>query len=381
MNQEKHTHFMSLALQEAKKGFCNTKPNPLVGAVITKNDTVIAKSYHKEFGKDHAEVNALKKINHNAKDCTIYVTLEPCSHYGNTPPCVNAIIEAGIKKVVIPFKDPSKKINGEGIEKLKAHGISVVTGVCVEESFNINQDFLYHSITGKPLVTLKWASSIDGKLTDFKNNRKQLTNKLSNEQVHLIRAQNHGILIGANTLNVDNPALSIRSQTKKCNRVNQKFIVSSYCNNINSSLDIFKKDNNVNIITFENANKDKIKELQDKGINIIKIEQNNESNIPASKIISTLGDKGIISLLVEGGPFVISSFILDNIVDKIECFKAPLLIGGDFNITSFDAKLLKDKNPTFTLTKLINHESDVQMSFESNTYKEWKKRSILCLQE
>ncbi len=374
-NTNKHNYFMSLALKEAKKGFGNTMPNPLVGALIVKDGQILAKSYHKEFGKNHAEINALDKLNHQAKDSSMYVTLEPCSHHGNTPPCVDSIIKAGVKEVIIPFKDPSKKVCGKGIEKLKANNIKVVSSVLVEDTFNINEEFLYHSITQKPLVTVKYASSIDGKLSPSNNQRMQLTNELSNKQVQILRAKNHGILIGSNTLNVDNPLLSIRIEN--CTRINQKFIVGN-ANNIDTNLKIFQQKNNVNIISNEKLSEEKIADFKAKNINIIDI--NSQKTIKASDIVQKLGESGITSVLVEGGSFVISSFFSCNVVDKIDCFISPLILGGDVNITSFKVNNLKNQNQ-FLLKNLTNYDNDIHISYESKAYNKWKKETIKCLQE
>jgi riboflavin biosynthesis protein RibD len=203
----RHARYMRQAIALALKAAGSTSPNPMVGCIIVKNGRVISRGYHKKAGGPHAEVEALKKARNRASGATMYVTLEPCDRYGRTPPCTDAIINSGIKKVYIGTRDPNPKNNGRGANKLKRHGISVVEGVCQREAFGINAAYNKFIRTGIPFVTLKIAESLDGKIATRTGRSKWISSKRSRNEVRSIRRTSDAVLIGVNTVIKDDPGI------------------------------------------------------------------------------------------------------------------------------------------------------------------------------
>ena len=202
--------YMKRAIALAKLATGHTSPNPLVGAVVVKDNTIIGEGYHHKAGTAHAEVHALNQAGDNAKGATLYVTLEPCSHYGKTPPCALRIIEAGIAKVVIGSTDPNPLVAGKGIEILKEAGIEVVVPVCSDECAELNEHFFTYIQTGKPFVTIKSAMSLDGKIATFTGQSQWITNESSRRDGHVLRATHDAMLVGIGTILADNPQLNCR---------------------------------------------------------------------------------------------------------------------------------------------------------------------------
>lgn len=216
MTEELDLHFMKIALKEAKKGRWKTSPNPCVGAVITKKGKEISRGYHKKAGTPHAEVHALRSAGEAAAGATIYVTLEPCSHTGKTPPCCEAIVKAGIKRVVVGMTDPNPVVNGNGIRFLQKNGIEVISGVLESECRKINEPFIKHITSGFPLVVLKAGISLDGKITYQQGQPGWITGDKSLHTVHLLRDRYDAILIGSGTALIDNPSLTARLKGRRC---------------------------------------------------------------------------------------------------------------------------------------------------------------------
>ena len=202
--------FMKIAIELAKKGIGNVNPNPLVGAVIVKDGKIIGQGYHERYGEGHAEVNAFKSLDDDPTGATMYVTLEPCFHYGKTPPCADRIIENKISKVIIGMVDPNPLVSGKGIEKLKNAGIEVEVGILEEECRKINEVFIKYITTKKPFVVMKTAMSLDGKIATKTGESKWITSEKSRLQVHILRNKFSGIMVGVNTIIKDNPELTCR---------------------------------------------------------------------------------------------------------------------------------------------------------------------------
>jgi len=207
---EDYNFYMEKALKLAKKGEGKVNPNPKVGAIVIKDNKIIGEGYHKYFGGPHAEVYALREAGEKAKGATIYVTLEPCSHYGKTPPCAKAIVKAGIAKAVIAMKDPNSLVQGRGIDILKQNGIEVVTDIMEKESKELNEVFIKYITKKEPFVVLKTASTLDGKIATKKGESKWITGEESRYRVHQIRNDLSGIMVGIGTIIKDNPLLTTR---------------------------------------------------------------------------------------------------------------------------------------------------------------------------
>lgn len=325
MNYQK---YMQIAIDEAKKGIGFVAPNPLVGAVIVKDDNIIGVGYHQRYGENHAEVNAIldaKKHNKDIKNSTIYVTLEPCSHYGKTPPCADAIIKEGIKKVVIGCTDTNSLVAGRGIEKLKEAGIEVVENILEDECNKLNEVFFHYINSKKPFIVMKYAMTMDGKIATSSGKSKWISNSKSRESVHYFRKQYSAIMVGINTVINDNPMLDCRIENPR----NPIRIILDSSLKIDLSSNICKtaKDIKTYIATISDDEK-KIKSLENLGIAIIKTSAlNNRVNI--KELINILGrDKNIDSILVDGGASVNASLLKEKLVNKILIYIAPKIFGG-----------------------------------------------------
>ena len=329
-------YFIDEALRLAKKAMGWTNPNPLVGAVIVKNGKIIAKGYHKRVGLPHAEIEALNAAKTSVKGATLYVNLEPCAHYGRTPPCVDAIIQAGIKRLVCSTLDPNPKVHGRGIAKLKQAGITVSVGLREEESRALNETFFTFHEKQRPFVAIKFAASLDGKIATYTGDSKWITNEKARLFARKLRGEYQAILVGINTIMRDNPHLGVRNSAR---RDPIRIILDSNLQiPLNSRV---LRDNNVLIATTAHASKDKRELLTRRGIPIITFEN---KNIPLKELLLSLRSREIISVLVEGGGKILGSFVDGKIIDKVYAFYAPILIGGGKAVTIQGSGINKIKN-------------------------------------
>ena len=315
--------FMTEAINLAKKGISWTNPNPLVGAVIVKNGKVIGQGFHRKYGLPHAETEAITYTRPrlaSLEGATLYVNLEPCNHFGKTPPCTEAIIQSGIKRVVCATIDPNPKVSGKGIEKLKGENIEVEVGVLAEEARLLNETFFTYHTKKRPFIALKFAQSLDGKIATKTGDSKWITNQKARDYARKLRSQYQAILVGINTVLKDDPHLGVRIPGKKDP---MRIILDSYLK-IPLKAQVLR-DNNVIIATTEKSDREKLKELQKKNILVIILEG---EKIPLPKLIKKLYELNIISVLVEGGSEVLGSFIDEKLVDKVYAFIAPIIIGG-----------------------------------------------------
>jgi len=319
--------FMEKALELARKGAGHTNPNPLVGAVIVKDGKIIGEGYHEMYGSNHAEVNAFKNATEEVKGATMYVTLEPCSHYGKTPPCANYIVEKGIKKVVIALEDPNPEVKGKGIKILRDHGIEVITGVLEKESRNLNEIFLKYITTRLPFCILKTAMTLDGKIATNTGDSKWITNEESRKYVHVLRHRVSAIMVGIGTVIQDNPFLNTRLEEGK-GRDPIRVIVDTNAR-IPLEVNVITINSNARTIlaTTKLASKEKLGELEDKGVEII-ITPLCNNQVDLKYLMKVLGERGIDSVLLEGGSELNYSALEAGIVDKVNAFIAPKLIGG-----------------------------------------------------
>jgi diaminohydroxyphosphoribosylaminopyrimidine deaminase / 5-amino-6-(5-phosphoribosylamino)uracil reductase len=307
--------YMQIAEKEALKAQGMTLSNPLVGAVLVKNDHVLATGYHHGFGREHAEVNVIGNLNNekNAKGATLYVTLEPCNHYGKQPPCSKKIVEAGIKKVVIGQIDPHEIVSGQGIKYLESHGVKtkVIGGTeYLNEAYNFFNK--YH----RPFVTLKYAMSIDGKINETGQKRTILTGNEAQIDAQKLRLCNQAILIGANTLRIDHPQLTVR--IKNLPHPPIRIILIRDVNQINFEETLFKLPGEIWLL----SNKKLLKKTK------VNVENFVSSEWTADKIIQLLIKKEVQSLLVEGGSNIHAQFITAGFADKIVTYISPVILGG-----------------------------------------------------
>ncbi len=318
--------YMKLALSLAKKAKGRTSPNPMVGAVIVHDGQIVGSGYHQKAGTPHAEIHAIASAGNKAKGATIYVNLEPCSHYGRTGPCTQAIIEAGISRVVMAMLDPNPLVNGKGKEILEKHGIEVKSGVLEKEARELNEAFIKYITTGLPFVILKSAMSLDGKIATVSGQSKWISSEESRHKVHEIRDEVDAILVGIGTVIKDDPSLTTRlpdNSGRDPIRIvldsNARIPLSSKVLNIQSNAKTI-------IAVTKNAPSDKVSELK-KYAEVLTVADKN-GKIDLQDLMFKLGNMQITSVLIEGGSEVNASALNQRIVDKIMIFIAPKIIGG-----------------------------------------------------
>lgn len=327
---------MKKALDLAKKGMGYTSPNPLVGAVLVKDGKVIGKGYHRFYGGPHAEVYAIEDAGTEARGATLYVNLEPCSHYGKTPPCALKIIEAGIKRVVVAMEDPNPLVSGKGIKLLKEAGIEVEVGLMEGEARRLNEIFLKYISTDLPFVIIKIAQTLDGYLATGTGDAKWITNREARLYGHKLRHQVDAILVGIGTVLADNPSLTTRLPAGG-GRDGIRIVLDSKLR-IPPEARIINQDSPAKTIIAcgQEVDQNKMLRLQDKkGVEILPLPLNREGRIPLRELLSRFHSDGISSILVEGGSRVNYSFLKSGLVDRVYTFIAPKILGGSDGIPVF----------------------------------------------
>lgn len=319
--------YMMRALALAQKGIGYTRPNPLVGAVIVKDGRIIGEGYHGYYGGPHAEINAFNHALEDVTGATMYVTLEPCSHYGKTPPCVDAIIKKNIKKVVVAMEDPNPLVAGKGIQRLKNHGIEVVTGILQREAEKLNEIFIKFMTTRLPFCILKTAMTLDGKIAAYTGDAKWITNEVSRGFVHKLRHQVSAIMVGIGTVLADDPLLTTRLDNGEGK--NPIRIIVDSRGRIPLESQVLKTIDQAQTIiaTTELADPKKLKAIENTGA-IIHITPLKNNGVDLSSLMKSLGEKKIDSVLLEGGSTLNYSALDEGIVDKVMSFIAPKIIGG-----------------------------------------------------
>ena len=325
-------YFMRQALRLARKCIGQTSPNPAVGAVIVRGREIIATGYHKRAGDNHAEIEALKDARGKIKDGdTLYVTLEPCNHFGRTPPCTEAILKSGIKNVVIGMKDPNPDVDGGGCEFLKQNGIEIRSGILESECRQLNEDFIKFVSTGRPFVIAKSALTMDGWTAASSGHSRWVTNEKSRRFVHKLRRRLDGILVGIGTVLKDDPRLTVRLDNRQ-GRDPVRIIADTH-------LKIPEKAGVLNnsslsqtlIIVGDHVPAERYKKIQGKMLSIIPC-PTKKGRIDLNALMDILGRRKIISLMVEGGATLMGSMIREKLIDKFYIFKAPKILGGDDGI-------------------------------------------------
>lgn len=318
--------YMQLALRLAARGKGTTYPNPMVGAVVALRNKTIACGYHKKAGRPHAEVIVLDKAGRLAKGATLYVTLEPCSSYGRTPPCTNKIIEAGISRVVIAAADVNPKNSQKGIKELRKSGIDVSLGLMEKEANKLNEAYIKYMKAGRPFISLKLAQSIDGKIAARSGDSRWITNKRSRQHVHKLRTWHDGVMVGIETLLKDDPRLDCRL-FKPAKRQPKKIILDSALRTPRNA-NIFKTGNlgDIYLVTTAKAPAEKIKYFEKKGVNVVTARKKH-GFIDLKDALQRLGRLGIVSVLAEGGSKVADSLLSASLADKLYIFIAPIIVG------------------------------------------------------
>lgn len=357
LNQYKK--LMRQCLNLAKKGEGKTSPNPMVGAIIfDDNFNIISKGYHQKYGKAHAEVNAVKKAHRSLKGLSIAVNLEPCSHHGKTPPCADMLIKEGFKRVIIGMTDPNPMVSGKGIKKLKDAGIEVVTGILEEECKKLNEVFLKDHIDKKPFITIKTATTLDGKIACKTGSSKWITSEKSRNHVQKLRNQYDAILTSSNTIIIDNPSLTCRMENGK----NPSRIIIDSCLKTDPNSNVYQNDKTpIFIVTDENISESKQKSYP-AHVKFIKCSlKNNKINL--TEAVQKLYCQNIKSILIEAGGTLNYAFINEKLVDKLIQFIAPKIIGDKEAISfvqGFDISKI-DKSQMLTRLSTKSFKPDIMM--------------------
>ncbi|MCL2011428.1 MAG: bifunctional diaminohydroxyphosphoribosylaminopyrimidine deaminase/5-amino-6-(5-phosphoribosylamino)uracil reductase RibD [Cystobacterineae bacterium] len=319
--------WMRMALAEAAKGLGRTSPNPVVGAVVVKNGKAVAKGFHAHAGGPHAEVVALKKAGSAARGADLYTTLEPCAHQGRTPPCAQAIIEAGIARVVFASADPNPLVNGKGYRHLCKAGLQVWPRVLQNEADRLNRPFFKWVKTGRPFVTLKVASSLDGFLATATGDSKWITGAASRQRVHKLRDCTDAVVIGVGTVLADNPRLTSRLKGKKSRNPLRVILDTQLRSPLGAHIFQTQKQAQTILATSGQHNAHKAALLRKRGVELWELPLKRGS-ISLVALLKKLGEKGCTHLLIEGGAGVFHSFLREGLADELLLFLAPKLIGS-----------------------------------------------------
>ena len=316
-----HKKYMDLAIKLAEKGKGYVSPNPLVGCVIIKRGKIVGRGYHKKYGDAHAEINALKTAGKKAVNSTMYVNIEPCSHWGKTSPCTEKIVEAGVREVVVGMEDPNPLV--DGYKELKFRGLKTRIGILRDRAKKLNEFYIKYMKTKRPFVILKLAMTLDGKIATSTGHSKYITSRAARKYVHQLRNNVDAVMVGLNTIKRDNPQLDSRLVKGK-NPL--KIIVDSKLN-ISEKSKVFKDPRKVIIATTKKAPKKKIDKLQHKGVRVLVLKPK-RGLVDLKDLMKELGKSEIASVMIEGGAELSGSAIKERLIDKLLMFTAPKIIGN-----------------------------------------------------
>jgi diaminohydroxyphosphoribosylaminopyrimidine deaminase/5-amino-6-(5-phosphoribosylamino)uracil reductase len=315
--------WMKRALHLAEKGRGRTSPNPMVGAILVKDGKVVGEGFHAKAGETHAEIIALQEAREEARGAILYLNLEPCTHYGKTPPCAPQVIEAGVKRVVIGMEDPNPLIKGKGIEILRKAGLDVEIRILEKECRRLNEAFCKYILKKEPFIILKVAATLDGKMATRNGDSKWISGEASRRFVHKLRGQVDGVIVGIGTVLKDDPLLTARIMG---GRDPYRIVLDSRLKVPEEAKVIGTTPSKAIIATTELAPKDKIEKFEKKGVQIL-ILDSKEGKVNLKSCLFKLGEIGMMSLLVEGGSQVNGSFLDEGLIDKLLLFLSPRLIG------------------------------------------------------
>lgn len=354
-------HYMKMALSLAERGRGLVSPNPMVGAVIVKGDKVIGQGFHELYGGNHAEINAFKNSKEEVKDSTLYVTLEPCCHFGKTPPCVNEVIKNGINRVVIGTLDSNPIVKGKSVELLKSNGIEVKVGVLEEQCIKLNEIFNKYISFKRPFVIMKWAMTLDGKICSVTGDSKWVSGEESRNKVHKLRSEVGAIMVGVNTVIQDNPRLTSRIEHGK----NPLRVIVDSTLRIPLESNVLKcsiNEKTVIATTLASAEK-KRNLLKKKGVEVLVLSQVN-GRVNLQELMDKLYEMKIDSVLLEGGGNLNYSALEAGIVDKIQVYIASKIIGGEEAKTPVGGKGIEFMKDAVNLDKLQLRKIGEDILFE-----------------
>ena len=358
----KEDTFMLIAVKLAENGIGFVNPNPLVGAVVVKENRIIGRGWHEAYGQPHAERNALKNCTESPEGAELYVTLEPCCHHGKQPPCTEAIIQAGIRKVYIGSDDPNPLVAGKGIEQLRQAGIEVVTGVCKEQCDRLNRIFFHYIKNKTPYCMIKIAMTADGKTATRTGASRWITGELSRQHVHETRKQFAGIMCGIGTVIADDPSLTCRIE----NPSNPVRIICDTHLRIPMNCNIVQTAGAVpTIIATSSEDNAKIEKLQKQNVQIMKL-PSEEGYVNLKSLMKRLGEKGIDSVLLEGGSHLHESALRAGIVQHIQIYIASKIFGGVSAKTAVGGLGVAEVEEAYQLTEpeIRHYGSDILLDYD-----------------
>ncbi|MFC2007589.1 bifunctional diaminohydroxyphosphoribosylaminopyrimidine deaminase/5-amino-6-(5-phosphoribosylamino)uracil reductase RibD [Chloroflexota bacterium] len=356
--------YMKQALRLARRGLGKTSPNPMVGAVIVKDKRIIGQGYHRRFGGKHAEINAFENAGESINGATLYVTLEPCCHYGKTPPCVDAVIREKLGRVVIGTTDPNPLVNGNSISRLKQQDIVTTVGVLENECRSLNEAYFKYIITGLPLVTVKFAQTLDGRIATATGSSRWISSAESQRLAHKLRITNDAIMAGIGTILADDPQLTARLTRGK----NPTRIVLDSRLRISPEAKVLADQTTAPTIVITTAHADKkgLSLLKQKGIDVLVAPEDERDQIDIGRVLKILGERGITSVLVEGGAEVITSLLHLKLADKLVIIVAPRIMGegiaavGELNIRDISQTLKLSFTRTYRLGEDLVIEASIR---------------------
>jgi diaminohydroxyphosphoribosylaminopyrimidine deaminase / 5-amino-6-(5-phosphoribosylamino)uracil reductase len=314
------THYMQRCLELAKRAIGRTAPNPMVGCVIVKNGHIIGEGFHPKAGQPHAEIFALRAAGENAQDATLYVNLEPCNHHGRTPPCSEAVIASGIRRVVVGMVDPNPQVAGSGIAKIRSHGIPVTVGIEEQACQTLNEAFVHRILHKRPFGILKYAMTLDGKIATTTGHSAWITQPDARTWVHHLRSQCDAILIGGNTVRKDNPHLTTHNLSDR----NPLRVILSRSFDLPAIAHLWDTTDTPTLIYTEgNPNPELQAMIQSQGVEIMTL-----AKLTPDAVMADLYDRGLSQVLWECGGTLAAAALQDQAIQKIYAFIAPKIIGG-----------------------------------------------------
>ena len=329
VDAEADVRHMRNALELAVGGAGWVSPNPLVGCIIVRQGKVVGRGYHQRFGGPHAEVHALREAGNQARGAALYVTLEPCCHTGKTPPCVEAIMESRVGRVIVAMQDPNPRVDGGGLSRLRNAGVEVTVGVCEAEAQRLNEAFVKHINTGQPFVTSKSAITLDGKIATRSGSSRWISGEAARGIAHRLRHASDAIVVGIGTASQDDPQLTTRIPGQRVSNPLRVVVDSTLRLSPAARLADVAEDRRTLVATTEQAADTKAQALRERGVEVIGLPAQSDGRVDLGALHRALGERGIASVLVEGGAVLTTALLEQRLIDKMVLFVAPKIIGGD----------------------------------------------------
>jgi len=348
----------------ARRGLGKVSPNPAVGCVIVQGGRIVGRGWTQPGGRPHAETEALQRAGDAARGATAYVSLEPCAHHGETSPCCEALTNSGISRVVVACSDPDPRVDGAGLKALERAGLEVVTGVCAAEAREVNAGFILRLMKGRPLMNLKLATTLDGRIATVSGESRWITGDGARAQGHYLRANHDAILVGSGTVTADDPTLTCRLPGLECESPDRIIIDGHLSIPLTANVVSSALTTPTRIITLPSADANRRKALVDCGVEIIEVPSDSVGKPDLQQATQILGTSGITRVLVEGGSRIAGALIRQDLIDRVTWFRAPMILGGDGvpAIAGFGVEAL-DETPRLRLLQTRRVGLDLMESY------------------